>query len=110
MTTFDDIALCCEAKEDGLQAISRSCSWLRINIRGMLIHSQNMTSLAPASQLAQDIENSLKFSSEHSFIPKVREHSKRQPEVTVKPNFSTTKNPKGKSVIGESSKQGAKGT
>ena len=109
MTTFDDIALCCEAKEDCLQAISRFCSWLR-NIRGMLIHSQNMTSLTLASQLVQDIENSLKFSSKHSFIPKVREQSKRQPEVTVKPNFSTTKNPKGKSVIGESSKQDAKGT
>jgi len=38
-----------------------------------------MTSLAQASQLAQDIENSLKFSLEHWFILKAGKQSRRQP-------------------------------
>jgi len=55
----------------------------------------------------QDIENSLKFSKERRFIHKAGEQSRRQPVDTARPN---TRDPKGKSVIDESSKQGAKGT
>jgi len=76
--------------------------------RAMLIHSQNVTSLAQASLLAKDIQNSLKFPSEGKFIAKAGEQSRCQPEDIVT-NTNTTKDPKDKSVIGESSKQGAKG-
>ena len=109
MTAFNNLTLRCEVQEDRLQVISRFHSKLRSNIRVMLIHSQNVTSLVQASQLAQDIKDSLKFYSECRFIAKVREQSRRQPDDTVRPNTNTTKDPKGKSVIGESSKQGAKG-
>jgi len=49
------------------------------------------------------------FSLEHRFIPKVREQFRHQPRNTIRPNANTTKDPKGMLVIGESSKQGAKG-
>jgi len=67
----------------------------------MFIHSQKIETLEQASQLTQDIETSLRFSSEHRIFSKARE----QPN----PNTNTTKEPKGKSVIGESSRS-AKGS
>jgi len=68
--------------------------------------SSELCSLTPAqileqaSQLAQDIETSLKFSSKRKVIPKTGE----QPN----PNTHTTKDSKDKSVISESPKN-AKG-
>jgi len=62
----------------------------------MFIHSHKIETLEHASQLAQNIETSFKFSSERRVIPKARE----QPS----PNTNTNKDPKGKYVIGESSK------
>jgi len=110
MTTFDDLTLCCEVQGDCLQAISRFHSGLRSDRqRAMLIHSQNVTSMAQGSQLAQDIYNSFKFCSEHMFFPEAGKQSRRQPEDTVRPNTNTIKDSKGKSMIGESSKQSAKG-
>ena len=83
MITFDDLTLHCEVQEDHHQAIFKFCSGLRFDIqRAMLIHSQNMTFLAQASQLAQDIENSLKFPSVRRLISKPGEQSRRQPEDT----------------------------
>jgi len=97
MITFDDLTLHCEVQEDHHQAIFKFCSGLRFDIqRAMLIHSQNMTSLAQTSLLALDIKNSLKFSSEHRFISKAVEQSRCQPEDTVRPNTNITKDPKAK--------------
>jgi len=111
MTAFDVITLHYEVQEDCLHVIFRFCLGLRSDIQcTMLIHSRNVTSLAQASQLAQDIDNSHKFSLECRFVLKVGEQFRRQPENTVRASTNTTKNPKDKSVIGESSKQGAKGT
>ena len=62
----------------------------------MFIHSHKIETLEQESQLAQDIETSLKFSSKCSVIPKARE----QPN----PHTHTTRDPKGKFVVGESSR------
>ena len=61
----------------------------------MLIHSHKVETLKHASQLAQNIETSLRFSSEHRFIP-----TAEQPRS----NTHATRDPKDKSTIGESSK------
>ena len=67
----------------------------------MFIHSHKIETLEQASQLAQDIETFLGFSTECRVISKVRE----QPN----PNTNTIKDTKGKSVIGGPSKS-AKGS
>jgi len=64
--------------------------------RAIFIHSHKIKTLEQASQLAQDIETSLRFSSQRRVIPKVRKQSS--------PNTHATRDPKSKSVIGESSK------
>jgi len=47
MTIFDDLTLCCKVQEDCHQDVSRFHSGLRFDIhRVMLIHSQNVISLA----------------------------------------------------------------
>jgi len=94
-TDFDDLILRCEVQEDSYQAVSRYRSGLRSDIqRAMFIHSREIETLKKASQLAQDIETSLRFSTECTTIPKAGE----QPN----PNNNTTKDTKVKSVIGES--------
>ena len=62
----------------------------------MFIHSHKLETLEQASQLAQDKETFLKFSSERRVIPKVGEQHK--------PDTHATRESKGESVIGESSK------
>jgi len=69
--------------------------------RAMFIHSHKIETLEQASQLAQDIKTSLRFSSERRVIPKVGEQ--------LNPNTHATRDPNGKSVIGESSRN-AKGS
>ena len=72
MTAFDVITLHYEVQEDCLHVIFRFCLGLRSDIQcTMLIHSRNVTSLAQASQLAQDIDNSHKFSLECRFVLKL---------------------------------------
>jgi len=61
----------------------------------MFIHSYKIETLEQASQLAQDIATSLTFSTERRVIPKAGE----QPS----PSTHTTRDPKDKAVIGESS-------
>jgi len=95
-TKFDDISLRCEVQEDYYQAISRYHFRLRLDIqRVTFIHSHKIETLEQASQLAQDIKTSLRFSTERRDIPKIGE----QPSL----NTHITKDSKGKSVIGESS-------
>jgi len=67
----------------------------------MFIHSHKIETLERASQLAQDIETSLRFSTERRVIPKTEEQSSS--------NTHTTRNPKGKSIIDKSSRS-AKGS
>jgi len=67
----------------------------------MFIHFHKIETLERANQLAQDIETSFRFSSERRVFPKVEE----QPS----PNTQTNRDPKGKFVIGESSRN-AKGS
>ena len=67
----------------------------------MSIHSHKIKTLEQVNHLAQDIQTSLKFSSECRVIPKAEE----QPS----PNTHATRDPKDKSVIGETSKN-AKGS
>jgi len=94
---FDDLTLRCKVQEDSYQAISRYCSGLMSDTqRAIFIHSHKIKTLEQASQLAQDIETSLRFSSQRRVIPKVRKQSS--------PNTHATRDPKSKSVIGESSK------
>jgi len=62
----------------------------------MFIHSHKIETLERVSQLVQDIETFLRFSSERRVIFKAGE----QPS----PNSHNTRDPKGKSVIGESSR------
>ena len=57
----------------------------------MFIHSHKIETLEQASQLAQDIETSLRFSIERRVFPIAGE----QPS----PNTNTTKDTKGKSVM-----------
>ena len=79
-------------QEDSYQAISRYRFGLRSDIsRAMFIHSYKIETREQASQLTQD---SLRVSSERRIIPKVGEQSNL--------NTHTTRDPKGKSVIGES--------
>jgi len=62
----------------------------------MLFTPTKIETLEQASQIAQDIEISLRFSSERRVIPKTgKQHS---------PKTHATRDPKGKSVIGKSSK------
>jgi len=71
---FDDLILRCEVQEDSYQAISRYRSGLRLDIqRAMLIHSHKIETLEQTSQLAQDIETSLRFFLECRIIFKVGE-------------------------------------
>jgi len=80
---FDDLILRCEVQEGSCQAISRNCSGLRSDIhRAMFIHSHKTKTLEQASQLAQDIETSLRFFSERRVIPKAGEQ--------LSPNTHTT--------------------
>ena len=96
-TDFDDLTLRCEVQEDSYQAIFRYRFGLRSNIqRAMFIHSHKIETLEQASQPAQNIETSFRFFSERRAISKAGEEPN--------PNTNTTKDPKGKSVIGESSK------
>jgi len=67
----------------------------------MFIHSHKIETLEQASQLARDIETSLRFSSERKIFSKAG----KQPN----PNTHTSRDPKGNAVIGESSKS-AKGS
>ena len=62
----------------------------------MFIHSHKIETLEQVSQLAQERETSLRFSTERRVISKVGEQSS--------PNTHTTRDPKSKSVIGGSSK------
>jgi len=59
----------------------------------MFIHSNKLETLEQASKLAQDIKTSFRFSSEHRIIRKAGE----QPSS----NTHATRDPKGKSIIGE---------
>ena len=71
---FDDLTLYCEVRENSYQAISRYRSGLRSDIqRAIFIHSHKIETFEQASQLAQDIEGSLRFSSERRIISKARE-------------------------------------
>ena len=87
----------------------RSCNWVVSHLRitefyakqTAPVHAHKIETLEQASQLAQDIDISLRFSSERRVIPKAR----KQPS----PNINATRDSKGKSVIGESSKN-AKGS
>ena len=73
-TEFDDLTLCCEIQEDSYQVISRYHSRLRSDIqRTMFIHSHKIETRKQVSQLVQDIEASLRFSSERRVISKVGE-------------------------------------
>jgi len=57
------------------------------------------------SQLAQDIQTSLKASSQRRFLLKIRAQYRRPTETNTRPSTNTIKDPKDKSVIGEPSKQ-----
>jgi len=84
-------------QEDSYQDISRYYFELKSEIqREIFIHSHKIETLEQASQLAQDIETSLKFSPERSVIPKAGKQ--------LSPNIHATRNSKGKYVISESSK------
>ena len=73
-STFDDLTLCCELKEDPHQSISRFHFGLSTDIQwAMISHSQTIKTLARVSQLAQDIEASLRSSSERTVVPKAGE-------------------------------------
>ena len=73
-TKFDDLILRCEVRVNSYHAISRYSSELSSDIqRVMCIHSHKIEILEQTSQLAQDIEISLRFSSEHMVIPKIGE-------------------------------------
>jgi len=78
--------------------------------RAMLANSYHMSLLIDAFQLAHDLEISLRFPSDRRFPSKTEQQLGRQFESSTKPGTSTGKDPKGKSVIGESSQQGTKGT
>jgi len=65
----------------------------------MLATSYHMNSLLDAFQLVQDLEISLKFSSEKRLPSKIEEQPKRLFESSTKTDTSNTKDPKGKSVI-----------
>ena len=67
----------------------------------MFIHFHKIATFEKASQLAQDIKTSLRFSSKRRVIPKVEEQAS--------PNTRAIRDPKNKFVIGESSKN-AKGS
>ena len=79
------------------QAIFRYHSGLRLDIqRVMFIHSHKIETLEQTRQLTQDIKASLGFSSEGRVNPKAREQ--------LNPNNHATRDPKRKSVVGESSR------
>ena len=94
---FDDLTLCCEVQEDSYQAISRYHFGLRSDfLRAMFIHSHKLETLELTSQLAQNIETFLRFSSEHKIIFKATE------QLSI--NTYAPRDHKVKCVIGESSK------
>ena len=66
----------------------------------MLVNSYPVSSLLDAFSLAPDFKISLRFPSERRFLSKTEEQPMRQFKSFTKPDTSTTKDPKGKSVIG----------
>ena len=69
-TEFDDLTLRYEVQEDSYQTISNYRSGLRSDIqRAMFIHSHKIETREQTSELAQDIEISLRFFSDvRSFL------------------------------------------
>ena len=61
------------------------------------------------SNLAQDLEISFRFPYERRFPSKTEKQPRRQFERSTKPDTPTTKDPKGKFVIGESSQVSTNG-
>lgn len=105
-TQFDNLIIHCDVGQDRHRRYRGSIPDCEFNIQqAMHIYSSNVDFLAQACQLAKHIDYlSL---SPNALTSKARKQSRPPHENNVKPNTQTTRDPKGKSVIGESSKQDA---